>query len=255
MKRNWMIIPELDGIEEFVELAREYDAAFEYNDFYAPYVYEDEAEVKRRMAAYLALDRDRSRDTLHGAFLDVVISSQDSFIAEYSRKRVHQSMEIASELGVKGVIFHSGLVVGVNNEIYIGNWLNRQESLIRELVDEFPGINIYMENTHENNPDKLLMLADRLKDCKEFSFCFDYAHANISGLRPGEWIDAMKKNISHIHINDNDGVYDLHEVPGKGVIDWKRFDEETRELSEASVLIEIKGLKEQRRALEYLTKI
>lgn len=255
MKRNWLIIPEFEQMEKFEELAHEYDAAFEYNDFYMPRVYEDEYEVRKRINAYKKLKRDRSKDTLHGAFLDVVISSQDSFIAEYSRKRVYQSMDIARELGVKGVVFHSGLVVGVNNEIYIGNWLDKQESLIRSLVDEFPGIEIYMENTHEDSPAKLLMLADRLKDCKEFSLCFDYGHAYISKMKPEEWLGAMKDNISHMHINDNDGVYDLHETPGDGVIDWKQFEKETEALKDVSVLIEIKGFEEQKRALKYLSGI
>ena len=180
MKRNWLIIPEFGQRDRFAELAAKYDAAFEYNDFYKPCVYEDESEVKKRISAYKALTRDRSGDTLHGAFLDVVIASQDSFIAEYSRKRVWQSMDIAGKLGVKGVVFHSGLVPGVNNNIYISNWLDKQESLIRSLAKEFAGIEIYMENTHENTPEMLLILADRLRDCKEFSLCFDYAHAGIS---------------------------------------------------------------------------
>ena len=86
MKRNWLIIPDFNRREESKKLAEEYHAGFEYNDFFLPGVYEDEAEIKRRIAGYKALGRDRSNDTVHGAFLDVVISSDDAHIAEYSKK-------------------------------------------------------------------------------------------------------------------------------------------------------------------------
>ena len=126
MRRNWLIIPDFDKREESAKLAGEYNAGFEYNDFFLPKVYEDEAEVRRRIEGYKALDRDRSRDTLHGAFLDVVVSSDDAFIAEYSKKRLRQSMEIGKELSVKGVVFHSGLVPGVTTPVYLNNWVSRQ---------------------------------------------------------------------------------------------------------------------------------
>lgn len=137
MKRNWLIIPDFEQREESAKLAGEYNAGFEYNDFFLPKVYEDEAEVKRRIAGYKALARDRRKDTLHGAFLDVVVSSDDTTIAEYSKKRLHQSMEIGRELSVKGVVFHSGLVPGVTSEAYLSNWVKRQEEFTGTFVRSF----------------------------------------------------------------------------------------------------------------------
>lgn len=254
MKRNWLIIPEFEQRETYAALAEQYGAAFEYNDFYLPCVYENERELERRIQGYCTLDRDRKRDTLHGVFLDVVISSDDSFIAEYSKKRMRQSMEIADRLGIRGVVFHSGLVRGVTGTKYIENWINRQSAFFRELLQAFPGQEIFMENTQEETPEYLLRLKESLKDCPGFSLCLDYAHANISGTPPEEWVKRMGKKISHIHINDNDGRMDLHQVPGDGVIDWKQFKQITSELEDVSVLIEIAGLEQQKRALEYLGK-
>ncbi len=255
MKRNWLIIPEFEQRQAYAELAEQYGAVFEYNDFFLPCVYEKEEELERRIQGYCALNRDRRRDTLHGVFLDVVISSDDSFIAEYSKKRMRQSMETAARLGIRGVVFHSGLVRGVTGTTYIENWVARQSAFFRELLQEFPALEIFMENTQEETPEYLLRLKESLGDCPKFSLCLDYAHASISGTKPADWVKELGQNIAHFHINDNDGKLDLHQVPGEGVIDWKQFEKITSERNETPVLIEINGLERQKRALEYLVQV
>lgn len=255
MKRKWLIIPEYEQREAYAALAKQYRAAFEYNDFFQPAVYENEEEVNRRIAGYCELDRDRSKDMLHGAFLDVVASSDDAVIAEYSKKRMRQSMEIAGRLGIRGVVFHSGLARGVTNKTYVENWISRQGSFIRELLREFPDLEICMENTQEETPELLLRLKESLRDCSRFSLCLDYAHANISGTRPELWVKQAGQYIGHFHINDNDGTADLHLTPGEGSIDWLNFEAVTKELSQVSVLIEINGLEKQGKALEYLERL
>ena len=255
MKRNWLIIPEFEQREAFAELAEQYNAGFEYNDFYLPGVYENEEEIERRIAGYCDLKRDRSRDTLHGAFLDVVISSDDSAIAEYSKKRFRQSMEIARRLSIKGVVFHSGLVRGVTYPVYLKNWADRQEAFYRELCAEYPELTVYLENTQESSPLHMLPLLERMKDCSNFKFCLDYAHATISGTSVEDWVSTFEKYTAHMHINDNDLCSDLHQVPGDGCIDWKKFKTLTANMEQASVLIELRGLEQQRKSLEYVTGI
>jgi len=254
MKKNWLIIPEFEQREAFAELAQQYDAGFEYNDFYLPRVYEQEEEVERRIAGYCSMERDRSKDTLHGAFLEVV-SSDDSYIAAYSQKRMRQSMEIARRLSIKGVVFHSGLVRGVTSEVYLNNWATRQEKFFRELCSDYPELDIYLENTQETSPELMLPLLERMKDCRNFRFCLDYAHAVISGSPIEQWVSAVEAYIKHMHINDNDLCADLHQVPGEGKVDWLQFSRLTKNLEEASVLIELTGLERVRKSLEYLERL
>lgn len=255
MKRNWSIIPEFEQREQFFILSEQYQTAFEYNDFYVPSVYQNEEEVEKRIRGYCNLHRNRSNDTLHGVFLDNVPCSDDTVIAQYSRMRMQQSMEIAQRLEIKGVVFHSALVPKVTNDVYIGNWLQRQTEFFQQLLEQFPSLYIYLENTTEENPAYLLRLKKRLENYDRFRFCFDYAHANISGNETKLWIQQMKEHICHMHINDNDGVDDLHQVPGQGSIDWKQFEKETQDISDVSMLIEIRGFEKQKQALEYLVTV
>ncbi|MCR5154996.1 MAG: sugar phosphate isomerase/epimerase [Lachnospiraceae bacterium] len=256
MKREWLIVPDYEDRVRSAELAAEYHTAFEYDDFFIPAVYENKEEVKKRIKEYEKLGRDTSRDTLHGCFLDTVVSSDDSTIRDHSQALFTQSMEIAKELGVKGVVFHTGLIKGLDTDSYINTWLTRQADFFEKLAAKFPMLDIYMENSMESSPKYIMMLYEKLKHVDNFALCLDWAHASLQETPFEEWTKAMGTNIRHMHINDNDGFADIHAVVGTGVIDWKKFDTLTGYLEDkASVLLELNGVDRQRESLEYLAKV
>lgn len=256
MKGNWLIIPEIDRLDESVSLAEEYDAAFEYNDFFLPEVYQSKEKTRRIINTYQALDRDRSSDTLHGAFLDLAPSSMDSVIREYSRELMEQSMEIAQALGVHGVVFHSGLVAGVETPQYIENWLCCMEEIFREFAKNYPRIGIYLENTVERVPEYHVALMKHISNVKNIGLCLDYAHAVLAASFPEEWVKAFEPYVKHIHVNDNDLLSDQHAVPGEGKIDFTVFRENLEKYRiDVPILLELRGIENQKRALEYMTSL
>lgn len=253
MMRKWLIIPEYSELEYSVSLAKEYGAAFEYNDFYEPAVYDDADEVKKRIGTYKILPRERSEDTLHGVFYDIAFTSQDSVIRNRSRELIRQSMQIAQELEIRGVVFHTGLIPNLMMESYVNPWLEEAEKFWRNVAGEFPDLEIYMENTFERRPDVLIRLKERLSDVSSFQLCLDYGHACVTPTPVDEWTRKFSRYIGHLHLNDNDLLADLHAVPGDGCIDWNHC----RELFEqyhitAPALLELRGLERQRRALEFM---
>lgn len=256
MKSDWLIIPEFENLQESVDLADQFAAGFEYNDFYLPQVYGDKQEVDRRIAGYLSVHRDRSHDTLHGVFMDLAATSYDRYLREYSCSLIRGSMEIGSRLGVRGVVFHTGLVPGVEGETYLQNWADRQEEMWRKIAGEYPDVDIYLENTTERTPDCLVGLAERLRDVKQFGLCLDYAHAILTNAEPENWVSKMAPYVVHMHVNDNDLCRDLHQVPGDGKIDYavmKNLLERYR--INTPILLELKGVDAQRRALTYMTEL
>ena len=254
MNRSWLIIPEYERLEESAALAEAYGAAFEYNDFSDPAVYENPHEIQERIAAYTALDRDRSCDTMHGAFLDVLYVSRDSVIRQRSRALVEQSFEIAGRLGVRGVVFHTGLLAGLmKSETYIGPWLREAEIFWRQMAKKYSSLDIFMENTFEDSPAVLLRLKESLADYSNFRLCLDYGHACLTPTAMEDWVEQMAAHTGHMHINDNDRIADRHWVPGDGEIDWRECSRllETYGLR-CPVLLELGGIENQRRALEYM---
>ncbi|MCR4755037.1 MAG: sugar phosphate isomerase/epimerase [Lachnospiraceae bacterium] len=256
MKGRWSIIPDFNNIEEFVALADEYDAAFEYNDFFEPTVYEDKAEMERRIEKYLSLDRDRSKDTLHGVFYDIAVLSRDTVIRQHSRELVKMSMDVASRLGCRGVVFHTGLLAGLNTEGYIGGWISGMCGFLRELAGEYKSLEIYVENTFESYPDIFKALMDRMNGIDNVGLCLDYAHAALTTTSEDVWYEALAPFIRHMHLNDNDLISDLHLAAGDGNIDYVRFkDLMERFDTEGRILLEVNGIDKARRSLEYMTSL
>lgn len=252
------IVPDIHNIEQSMELSLEYDAVFEYNDFMMPHVLDQEEECERRMHFYKSLGRDRSRDTLHGAFLDIVIHSTDSLIQKASEKRVYQSMKIAEALGVRGVVFHTGLIAHFHASYYEKRWLDKNVKFWTRVLKDFPNQEIYIENMFEEDGRMCAALGEAMKTEHRFGLCLDYAHALAFGGKDviEQWFYETMPYVKHMHINDNDLQDDLHLPIGEGRIDWDQFERLIRQYdSRPSVLIEVKGYEAQKKSLEYLKRM
>lgn len=246
-------IPFLDELDCYVKFAEEYKAAFEYNEFYVPAIMDDPVSIKNIMRRYQSTGRDCSKDTLHGAFFDVCINSGDPKIFKVSDYRVHQSMEIAQEIGVKAVIFHTNYIVNFKLKSYLNTWLNLNEIYWRKILEEYPDQMIYIENMFDEAPRMLTQLAFKMQDEPRFGVCFDLAHAKISGTPIADWFDCLSPYIVHMHINDNDGVEDSHCPVGTGVLDWKQFSQFGKQLKqEPSILIEVRNFKDLQQSVQYM---
>ena len=253
--RKISIIPQRDYIEESLRLSKEYNANFEYNDFFLPFVLDDEEKKKEIIDFYKSLDRDRSEDTMHGAFLDVTIHSTDDRIREVSELRVRQSMEIAKELGIRGVVFHTNMIANFKDAVYMKKWVESNAAFYKKLLKEYPGLYVFVENMFDFDPDMLLSLAKEMAEEEYFGVCLDYAHATISKVEAKEWFEVLKPYIKHMHINDNDLQNDLHMALGKGKIDYKELDEllKSSEIN-PSILVEVSKVEDQEESLLYLKR-
>ncbi len=236
-------IPKIEQLDEFYCYAKERNLAFEYNDFFVPKVLEDQEKTQQLIDTYKRLERDRCEDTLHGAFMDIVVNSEDPKIYEISRKRVCQCMDIARQLGVKAVVFHTNYITNFRLKFYRERWQERNECFWREMLALYPELMIYMENMFDESPDMLRELAHRMEDEARFGVCLDFAHAYISGTPIEEWVTQLAPYIKHIHVNDNDGIEDSHLPVGSGAFPWEKYKQYMQQLGEdVSVLIEVRSM-------------
>ncbi|MDE7223752.1 MAG: sugar phosphate isomerase/epimerase [Acetatifactor sp.] len=249
------IIPEIDRIEEYAELAMQYELGFEYNDFFNPDLLDDKAGIQGRIRRYRQLGRPEKTDTMHGAFYDIVPFSWDSGISRHSLYRMQQSVEIAAELGCRAVIFHAGLRPEfAGGERYYRNWLETMASVARKLTAQ-SDVEIYYENMQETTPAELAELADSLRDERSFGICLDISHLMLAnGASPEEWIRRLAPYIRHFHLNDCHLKKDDHLALGCGDIDWKEIFGLIRQygLQDRSMLLEVNGLQKINSSLEYL---
>lgn len=249
------VVPDRQDMERFVSLAGEYGAAFEYNDFWKPDVLEDRAKQERIIEHYAKFRTDFSQDTMHGAFLDIYVHSDDPLIRKASQDRVIQSLEIAKRMGLKGIVFHTGLLGNLRTAGYLKGWKEKNARFFAEIAERYPEQNIYMENMFDETPDMLAELAEELRDVKNFGVCLDYAHGAVTDCPCENWVRTLAPYIRHMHINDNDLRVDLHQSVGNGRIDWKVYDSLINQYGiDSTVLVEVYGYEAQRESLEYLRR-
>lgn len=238
-------IPEFHRLQEWSALG----IPFEYNDFMWPWILDDEAEVRKRIKAYRALARDRSADTLHGPFLDIAVHSQDHLIRQTSESRIRQACDIACELGVRAVIVHTNFIPNFYDSSYRRGWLDSNAAFLARLLEEYPGLWVYMENMFDEEPDLLSALAQRMEG-RRFGIALDIAHAHISRTSIEDWHKACAPSIRHYHINDNHGRLDEHLPLGQGDIDWRQVFPLLQ--PEASVVIEVRSMEHYHQSIRFI---
>ena len=247
------LIPDRNRLEESLELTKIYQANYEYNDFFLAAVLEDKKKQLEIIDAYAKVRSDFSKDTMHGAFLDVTVHSSDAKIREISELRVRQSMDIAKEMGLRGAVFHTNRLYGFRDAVYLRNWADINERFFRTLCEEYPNQQVFMENMFDEAPDVLCEFAERMKDCENFGICLDYAHGAISEVAASGWMKQLAPYVKHMHINDNDLTNDLHAPIGDGQLDWEVFTNEIELYKmDTTVLVEVTGVEKQKKSLEYM---
>ena len=249
---RFLIVSRVERLAEHLELAEKYNVGFEINDFFDPQLLDDEKRQQAVIDRYLKAGLPGG-STMHGAFFDVTVFSNDAKIREISNLRMHQSMEIARKLHVKGVVFHTNWNPMVCGEIYENQIVERTVSYMKALLEQYPEIEIYLENMFDSDPRILTRISKELKAYKNYGVCLDYAHATIYGSDIAHWIEELTPYIKHLHINDNNLKQDQHLALGEGQIDWHRFMEYYRtRFAECSVLIETTQPENQAKSLQYL---
>ena len=250
-----MVIPKRDALPSYIKLANQFDLGFEYNDFFNPIILDDEKQLEVVIAGYQQQDKLPEYCTMHGAFLDITVFSDDPLIAKASDYRVEQSLILAERLGARGVVFHTNYIPNFKTDFYRDGFVEKNAAYWSDKLTKHRNLQIYIENMFDDTPELLARLAEALKEYDNFGVCFDYAHAHVFG-NPDEieqWVKLLAPYVKHIHINDNDFAHDQHFAVGDGNIDWQRFKVFYQTyFSEATVLIEVNGMDKIERSLEYM---
>ena len=116
-------------------------------------------------------------------------------------------------------------------------------SPLRELASQ-KGVTLAIENMtgipYSHQPKELVFgsrakdirwLADEL-DCR---VCWDFGHANLTGLCQSAELNIAGDRLGMLHIHDNDGIRDHHLNPFAGQIDWDDVAEGLRAIGFGSM--------------------
>lgn len=145
-----------------------------------------------------------------------------------------RSLEASAMLGVKWTVFHAGNAPDAV--------LNIRESKRRTLEYLKPlweragelGVGIAIENLfvpsylHKSrrycsNVEDVIDLVDTLG--QNAGVCWDFGHANLVGDDQRDCLRAVGSRLKVIHVHDNNGVHDEHNVPyvNSGNVNWEEI--------------------------------
>ncbi len=154
-------------------------------------------------------------------------------MARFSRA-VAGGLHAAAMLHIPDAVIHP--IVRHSSRRCRDSW--RSENLaylspLRELAGRL-GVRLCIENmagrAYPTAPDEAIFgsrAADirELADALDTGVCWDFGHANLSGLCQSAELELLHGRLCAIHIHDNDGRTDTHRIPGdcpaSAAVDWQ----------------------------------
>lgn len=251
-----LLQPEWPERQAWYHLARAQGFGLELISFALPAVINKADTVQQHLESYRSeLAGFSGPKTLHGPYLDIVPHSRDRLIAEASRQRITDCLEIARQLGASQVVLHTGINWQIRNDYYFDRVVELQAELWPTILEPFPEVTISLENMWEPDASLLRRILEHTNHPR-LKVCFDVGHAHVFSSQPPEaWLEELAGEIVYLHLNDNAGDRDSELALGRGNIDWPRVFAAVRQLpSPPLVTLEVNSLEAVKESLALLVR-
>ena len=216
---------------EAVNIAQKLNCGIEISRFGRLLDIENDFEKNKK--EYKAILADFENEvTLHGFFSNLNIAAKDPLIAQISKKRYYQSLELASEFDVRVVVFHTCYNNLLKHKQYQQMFFLKNIEFYKEFVKNFEdlGIMVTVENVHEPNPEFIRNLVAAVNS-PNLGATIDIGHCNLhSELKPSDWIREYGIMLKHMHFHNNYKDEDSHSSLKNGSIDIKDILKTLKEL-------------------------
>lgn len=208
------------NFDDIVVIAGELGVGIELQMFAPPASYNDgtKAAINRYGAV---LSGFAGPVTFHAPYIDLSITSPDSYIRDYSYGLFAFALDRAIDWGANRVIVHSGYNPLIAFKKYRDDFAANFVTAIAPFVERaaVSGLTICVENIFEENPDIVAGIVDEA-GTPDVKVCLDIGHAHIfTSIGLNDWVKILGERIGYVHLHDNDGVFDDHLLPGEGSAD------------------------------------
>lgn len=90
--------------------------------------------------------------------------------------------------------------------------------------------------SNSSSTEKINFLLDKLGDDQRFCACLDTGHSFFCGQEPAQFARDLCSRLKVIHLQDGDGVQDLHLPPTYGYADWNELLTALKEIGFRGIL-------------------
>lgn len=188
----------------------------------------------RRMAAENGLEIGQT----HAPFpLKIYDDSRDPILLACAIRSIYAT----AYLDCPYVVVHPGMkpafIYGMNYEECKRTNVEFYSAMVPAIRET--GVRVAIENMFAGDPEThklipttcstaawMIDLIDTLNDIhggELFVACLDTGHAIISGSGATNMLLELGGRTKVLHVQDNDGLSDMHQIPGRGKINWQRF--------------------------------
>lgn len=166
------------------------------------------------------LSRMRQIVCVHGPFMDLCPGSPDNKIAQVTKQRYLQSIEVAESLGASYIVFHSQINPGIKELKVKRAKAERQAEFWHDLLRlTRTDILMLLENFAEDDPSDLDMLV-RAIGSPRVKVCLDVGHVLCnSSVSLERWMEVLAEHTGYVHLHWNDGSFDAHHTPPKELVE------------------------------------
>lgn len=152
--------------------------------------------------------------------------SHAPFDTEEKGEIVERTFKCANILGVKYMVVHP-FYDNADGRIYDSEvFIDSNLRAIREMLEYAEKYNVIIlaENLLEaaSTPAHTISRMVEKMDSPLFGWCYDTGHAHSTGGTLKDLRTVSRSPLS-LHVQDNNGSWDEHLMPGDGTIDWKEF--------------------------------
>ena len=190
------------------------------------------------------------RFVFHAPFAELCPCAIDPMVRDVTMRRFRQTAALSRAYVIRRIVVHSGFIP----HVYYPVWFVEQSArFFRALLDAEPEVALCVENVLDDDPAPLMDLADAVDDPR-LGLCLDVGHANaVSKIPVRQWLKRLAPRLMHLHLHDNDGAADLHQIPGDGSLGFPGLmDEIEAAAPEATLTFEcMDGAGCARRLAEY----
>lgn len=155
---------------------------------------------------------------------------KDEAYLKLFNEKMHRAIDAAAQMGLRYAVMHPNASTLPLRQYDHDEQYDLVMGHLSPFVEHAAkvGLNVLVENMrvvtnvryshrYGQSPEDLCEIADGLG----IGVCWDFGHANISGLKQSESLAYIGKRLKVIHVNDNVGIDDEHILPFTGNIDWR----------------------------------
>jgi len=212
------------NLQEAVNIANELGCGLEISRFSRLADIDEKFLENKKL--YSSILKDFERDiTLHGFFSNLNVVAKDPMIAEISKKRYYQSLELAHSFRAKKVIFHTCFNNLLKQKQYQEMYFIKNIEFFKEFIRNFEDAKIMatIENVHEPNPDLIRNLVAAINS-PYLGTTIDIGHCNLhSDLDVSYWIKEYGIMLKHMHFHSNFKDEDSHSSLLNGNVDIRKI--------------------------------